>query len=304
MMEGGTMRNSKTKKNHRLGLTLVKVIIFTLCITSLLGAGLSEATLASSETESSLLLQEISKLHKDNATLKYQNETLIDTIKKNESLYSKKLADAKIAYLTFDDGPSANTSAILAVLKQYDIKATFFVNGHPHLRDLYRQISDDGHALANHTYSHDYKKIYKSADNFKKDVKKLDTFLKEITGTEPNYILRYPGGSNNHIGRDYGGMGIMNSVIKEMNKEGYLYFDWNVDSSDAYVFRQTKDNIVQAVLTQSSTLNHPIILMHDLDPKTTTVEALPEIIEGLLSKGFAFDVLSKDTHAPQFKVVN
>jgi peptidoglycan/xylan/chitin deacetylase (PgdA/CDA1 family) len=303
-MEGGTMRNSKTKKNQRLGLTLAKVIIFTLCITSLLGAGLSEATLETSVTESSLLLQEISKLHRYNAALKYQNETLIDTIKKNESLYTQKLSNAKIAYLTFDDGPSANTSAILAVLKQYDIKATFFVNGHPHLRDLYKQISDDGHALANHTYSHDYKKIYKSADNFKKDVKRLDVFLKETTGTEPNYILRYPGGSNNHIGRDYGGMGIMNSVIKEMNKEGYLYFDWNVDSSDAYVFRQTKDNIVQAVLTQSSTLNNPIILMHDLDPKTTTVEALPEIIEGLINKGFAFDVLSKDTPAPQFKVVN
>jgi peptidoglycan/xylan/chitin deacetylase (PgdA/CDA1 family) len=304
MRKGGTMRNPNAKKNHRLGLTFVKVIIFTLCITSLLGAGLSEATLASSENQSSLLLQEISKLHKDNATLKCQNETLIDIIKKNESLYIKKLANAKIAYLTFDDGPSSNTSAILAVLKQYDIKATFFVNGHPHLRDLYKQISDDGHALANHTYSHDYKKIYKSADNFKKDVKELDTFLKETTVTEPNYILRYPGGSNNHIGRNYGGIGIMNSVIKEMNKEGYLYFDWNVDSSDAYVSRQTKDNIVQAVLTQSNTLNNPIILMHDLDSKTTTVEALPEIIEGLLNKGFTFDVLSKDTPAPQFKVVN
>lgn len=297
------MRNSRTHKNHRLGLTLVKVFIFTLCISSLVGAGLSEATLASSVTESSLLLQRISKLHSDNSKLKLQNETLQGSIKKNETLYNEKLANAKIAYLTFDDGPSANTSSILAILKLYDIKATFFVNAHPDLSDLYKQISDGGHALANHTYSHDYKSIYQSANSFKKDVKKLDTFLTEVTGKEPNYILRFPGGSNNHISRDYGGMEIMNSVIKEMNKEGYLYFDWNVDSSDASTFRQSKDKIVQAVLTQSSGQNHPIILMHDLDPKTTTVEALPEIIEGLKSKGFAFDVLSKNTDAPQFTVV-
>ena len=303
MTEGDTMINSKADKSPKLGLLLIKVFIFTLFISSLVGAGLSEATLASSENESSLLLQKISKLHNDNAKLKLQNEDLKGAIKKNETLYIKKLENAKIAYLTFDDGPSMNTSAILAILKQYNIKATFFVNGHPHLKDLYKQISDDGHALANHTYSHDYKNIYKSADSFKKDVKKLDAFLTNLTGKEPNYILRFPGGSNNHISRDYGGMEIMNSVIKDMNKEGYLYFDWNVDSSDAYVFRQSKDNIVQAVLTQSSELNHPIILMHDLDPKTTTVDALREIIEGLRSKGYAFDVLSKTTHAPQFKTV-
>ena len=43
--------------------------------------------------------------------------------------------------------------------------------------------------------------------------------------------------------------------------------------------------------------------MHDLDPKTTTVQALPEIIEGLKKQGFIFDVLSKNIYAPQFKVV-
>jgi peptidoglycan/xylan/chitin deacetylase (PgdA/CDA1 family) len=297
------MRNSKADKNHRLGLILVKVFIFTLCFSSLVGAGLSGATLASSVNESSLLLQKISKLHSDNAKLKLQNQNLTGAIKKNQTLYNEKLANAKIAYLTFDDGPSSNTLGILAILKQYDIKATFFVNGHPDLENLYKQISDDGHALANHTYSHDYKSIYSSPANFKKDVKKLDAYITEITGKEPNYILRYPGGSNNHISRGYGGMEIMNSVIKELNKEGYLYFDWNVDSSDASVFCQTKDNIVQAVLTQSSQVKHAIILMHDLNPKITTVQALPEIIEGLKSKGFIFDVLSKNTVAPQFTVV-
>ena len=94
--------------------------------------------------------------------------------------------------------------------------------------------------MANHTYSHDYKNIYSSPDNFKNDVKKLDTFLTEITGKEPTHILRYPGGSNNNISHNYGGMKIMNNVIKEMNMEGYKYFDWNVDSSDASHIVKTK----------------------------------------------------------------
>ncbi|MCJ7650159.1 MAG: polysaccharide deacetylase, partial [Candidatus Lokiarchaeota archaeon] len=72
--------------------------------------------------------------------------------------------------------------------------------------------------------------------------------------------------------------------------------------SDASTFRQSKHKIVQAVLTQSSNHKHPIILMHDLNPKTTTVEALPEIIEGLQNSGFKFDVLSNNIYAPQFKV--
>lgn len=296
------MRNSKKKKNRKLGHLFIRIIILTLLTTSIIAASLSHSSRASIESESNSLLLEISTVNKDNATLKHKNETLIDTIKKNESLYSKSLTNAKIAYLTFDDGPSANTPAILAILKKYDIKATFFVNGHSSLSDLYKQISDDGHALANHTYSHDYKLVYSSVDNFKKDVKKLDAFIKETTGAEPNHVLRYPGGSNNHISRSYGGVAVMNSILKEMNNEGYVYFDWNVDSTDASVFRQTKDNIVQAVLNQSSSVKNPIILMHDLNPKTTTPEALPEIIEGLINKGFSFDVLSKDTPATQFRV--
>ncbi len=291
------------RKKHSLAILLVKILIFTLCIFSLIGAAFSEVTVVASENESSLLLQQISQISSSNEKLKLQNKNLENAIIKNETLYKEKLANAKIAYLTFDDGPSSNTLEILRILKQYDIKATFFVNAHPNLRPLYNQIFDDGHVLANHTYSHDYKSIYASADNFKKDVEKLDLYLKEVTGMEPNYILRFPGGSNNTVSHNYGGKEVMTTVISQMNKDGYLYFDWNVDSTDASTFRQDKDKIVQAVLSQSSNTKHANILMHDLDPKTTTVQALPEIIEGLKNQGFIFDVLSKNTPAPQFKVV-
>lgn len=301
------MRNSRKKKKSSIALLLVKVFILTLFISSIVEAVVGEATVVRSSNESTLLLQEINEMHYHNEKLKAENKNLQSRIKQNENTYKQssykaRIAKTKIAYLTFDDGPSKNTVEILKILKQYNIKATFFVNGHPDLRDLYKQISDDGHALANHTYGHDYKNIYASPYNFKKDVKKLDNFLTEITGKEPNHILRYPGGSNNNIGADYGGMGIMNTIIKEMNASGYKYFDWNVDSSDASTYRQNKDIIVQAVLNQSSQIRHPIILMHDLEHKTTTVQALPEIIMGLKNQGFIFDVLSNDIYSPQFKV--
>jgi len=301
------MRNSSKNNKRSVALLLVKVFILTLFVSSLLKAAVGEATVVRSETQSTLLLQEIKQMHYNNEKLKSENENLQNRIKKNqmsynETSYRAKIANTKIAYLTFDDGPSNNTLGILKILKQYDIKATFFLNGNPDLKDMYKQISEDGHALANHTYSHDYKTIYASAYNFKKDVKKLDDFITEITGKQPNHILRYPGGSNNNISINYGGKEIMNTVIKEMNEEGYTYFDWNVDSSDASKYRQSKNNIVKAVLNQSSVIKHPIILMHDLDQKTTTVQALPEIIVALKNRGYKFDVLSNNTYAPQFVV--
>ncbi|MBU3142649.1 polysaccharide deacetylase family protein [Clostridium sp. CF012] len=297
------MRTSRKRKKGSISLLLVKVFILTLFISSIVKAAVGEATVVKSVNESALLHKEINQMHSHNEKLRSENKNLQSSIKKNETSYKQTSQNAKIAYLTFDDGPSANTLEILKILKQYDIKATFFVNGHPNLRYLYKQISDDGHALANHTYSHDYKNVYSSVENYKRDTKKLDDFLTEVTGKESNHILRYPGGSNNNISSDYGGKEIMTAIIKEMNASGYKYFDWNVDSSDASTYRQNKNIIVQAVLNQSSQIKHPIILMHDLEPKTTTVQALPEIIQGLKNQGFIFDVLSKDIYAPQFKVV-
>lgn len=291
------------EKKHSLKFLIVKIFILALCIASFLQVAVSQVTVVSSEHKHNSLSRQINQIHKDNKKLKSQNKILKSNINRDETLYKDKLDNTKIAYLTFDDGVSSNTLPILEVLKKYNVKATFFVNGHPESRNLYKQISDDGHTLANHTYSHDYNNIYASPDNFKKDVKKLDVFLTEITGKKPSHILRYPGGSNNTVSHSYGGTEIMNSVIKKMNKDGYKYFDWNVDSSDASAFCQHKHKIIESVLTQSSRTKHPIILMHDLNPKTTTVEALPQIIEGLKNQGFIFDVLSENTYAPQFKVV-
>ncbi|MBE6032865.1 MAG: hypothetical protein E7224_06695, partial [Clostridiales bacterium] len=101
--------------------------------------------------------------------------TLEDKILAGES-------DVKIAYLTFDDGPYKQTEQYLAILDQYDIKATFFVIGRPDRADYYRLIRDKGHTIANHTYSHGIRKgLYDSPQSFIGQVNKLEDLLYEET---------------------------------------------------------------------------------------------------------------------------
>jgi peptidoglycan/xylan/chitin deacetylase (PgdA/CDA1 family) len=207
----------------------------------------------------------------------------------------------KIAYLTFDDGPSANTESILNILRRYGIHATFFVVGKGSLEGqrLYRLIVKEGHLLGNHTYSHNYASLYSSVHAFAQDTQRLSKLLERITGVKPT-LLRYPGGSNNQICRHYGGAGIMTPIINEMKREGYVYTDWNVSSTDAASAVQPKNEIIDAVLNGSKNKSKAIILMHDVTAKITTIEALPEVIEGLIKQGFHFDVLGPDKFLFQF----
>ena len=106
----------------------------------------------------------------------------------------------KKVYLTFDDGPSKNTTQILDILDEYNIKATFFVVGKTdnYSKDIYRRIVDEGHSLGLHSYSHRYEIIYESLDNFQYDLYKLQEFLYDVTNYKAN-IYRFPGGSGNEV---------------------------------------------------------------------------------------------------------
>lgn len=215
--------------------------------------------------------------------------------------YSKEISGEKIAYLTFDDGPSKNTIKILDTLKKYNIKATFFVNGRTdsQSKQLYKRIVAEGHSIGSHIYSHDYSEIYRNKTAFMNSFNKLQNYIKNLTGVNME-ILRFPGGSNNQVSYKYGGKGLMKELTKEMKKQGYVYFDWNVDSTDASVALQSKSKIVSSVLNGSKGKKQVVILMHDAAYKTTTAQALPEIIEGLKKQGFQFDRITKTSYAPQF----
>ena len=200
----------------------------------------------------------------------------------------------KIAYLTFDDGPSDNTNRILDILKANDIKATFFVNGHPTYKDLYLRIKNEGHTIGNHTYVHAYDKVYKNPTSFFTDVDNLNNYLQSI-GIEKSNVLRFPGGSNNTVSFKYGGETLMNKITKEVVNRGYQYYDWNVSSGDASAKMLNKNQIVNNVLNGARGKNEAVILMHDTKPKITTFEALQEIINGLKAQGFSFKKIEKET---------
>ncbi len=204
----------------------------------------------------------------------------------------------KKAYLTFDDAVSDNTYSILDTLDRYDAKATFFLNfgADP---NLLLRMRDSGHAVGNHTWSHDYAAIYSSPQSFWADFDREQQYLEGILGYSPR-LMRFPGGSNNTVSHKYGGKNLMYTLAAQANEYGYLYFDWNVSSGDASGGLASKDSIVQNVLSGAKNKDSAVILMHQSKPKTTTAEALPEIIEGLRGMGFVLLPLSEDSIRPQF----
>ncbi|MBD5470307.1 MAG: polysaccharide deacetylase [Lachnospiraceae bacterium] len=196
----------------------------------------------------------------------------------------------KRVYLTFDDGPSPNTDRILDILKEYDVKATFFVVGKENYTDQYKRIVDEGHTLAMHSYSHVYKDIYSSLDAYKQDLGELRTFLYELTGVECN-IVRFPGGSSNTISKVD-----MHTLIDYLDSENMVYYDWNVSSGDASGTYRSANQIASNVLGNIDKYNNAVVLMHDAAEKNSTVDALPTIIETILqSEDTVLLPISEDT---------
>lgn len=182
-------------------------------------------------------------------------------------------------YLTFDDGPSENTLPILEILEAYGVKATFFVTGqeadsHP---ERYQAIVDGGHTLGMHSYSHQYKEIYSSLDDFGSDLSRLQDYIETTTGITPQFY-RFPGGSSNTVSREP-----MELYCDYLTDNGITYFDWNVSSMDASNPMRAPEEILANCTEQLERYENAVILMHDASNKTSTVEALPGIIETILA---------------------
>ena len=207
-------------------------------------------------------------------------------------------SDRKIAYLTFDDGPSENTGKILDILDRYNVKATFFVIYHKNMESSYKAIVERGHTIALHSYTHSYRKIYKSESAYFDDLNKIHDYVQSVTGVD-SHMIRFPGGSSNTISNKYH-KDIMKTLKKEVVEKGYVYHDWNVDSTDASGNNRAPEKLlanVQSTLTKHRVCN---VLMHDTgSSKQTTVEALPSIIEYVRSQGYEMEALTDESPAIQ-----
>ena len=213
----------------------------------------------------------------------------------------KVISNDKIIYLTFDDGPSHSiTSKLLDILKEENVKATFFVINHgDDLNYLIKREYDEGHTVAIHSYTHNYDQIYTSVDAYFKDLEAMKNKIKNITGINSN-IIRFPGGSSNTISRF--NPGIMTTLTQEVINRGYVYFDWNVSSGDAGGASNSLDVYNNVINNLNSKSN--IVLLHDFESNYKTLEAIKNIIKTAKSQGYQFKSLDVNSPIIRHKVNN
>ena len=176
-------------------------------------------------------------------------------------------------YLTFDDGPSAeNTPAVLDILKEHNIKATFFVIGenvrrHP---EVARRIVEEGHTIGIHCNRHVYDEIYESVEAYLADFQEAYDAVYEVTGAEVK-LFRFPGGSINAYNKE-----VYEDIIAEMTERGFVYFDWNGSLEDA-VSKSTPEQLVRNAVESTLGRKKVVMLAHDI--VSNTVSCLEQLID-------------------------
>lgn len=199
-----------------------------------------------------------------------------------------KTRTEKTVYLTFDDGPSEITEKILEILDREKVKATFFVIGPEGEKTDERllKIYESGHKIGVHSWSHDYGKIYSSADNFLKDFNDDRQWIYDVTG-EYTDIFRFPGGSGN----SRADKNIMCDIRAEMTRRGFVWYDWNADGEDSIHEYISAWEIAENVF-KCENKDEIVVLLHDSSMKHTTPEALSIIISKYKAEGYSFGVLT------------
>lgn len=259
-------------------LILGVVLPILLCVLLYIKVGRLESRLQKLEAEKQVSEVSVDDVYELDDTLVevFQEEDL----KRYENLSLKK-DEAKEGktkvYLTFDDGPGLLTGKVLDILKEKNVKATFFViaREEPEYAEIYQRIVEEGHTLGMHSYTHKYQEIYSSEDAFWQDLTKLQEFLYDTTEVWPRFY-RFPGGSSNHVSKLS-----METLTKELVDQDIFYLDWNVSAQDAtsepLSARQIANNVIQNVCKYDTA----VVLLHDAPNKKATVEALPIIIDEL-----------------------
>lgn len=220
-----------------------------------------------------------------------------------DPVYQDKLAEGiaegihyyfnpKTMYLTFDDGPSEeNTSAILDILKEHNIKATFFVVGenvrrHP---EVAQRIVEEGHTIGIHCNRHEYNEIYESVDSYLEDFQEAYDAVYEVTGVEVK-LFRFPGGSINAYNKD-----VYEDIIAEMTERGFIYFDWNGSLEDA-VSKSTPEQLVENAVESTLGRKKVVMLAHDIVYNTTL--CLEELIDSFPE--YRMEPLTEEVSPVQF----
>jgi len=230
----------------------------------------------------------INNINKNNQAFMTTNYSLKD---------SGDIKTPKFVYLTFDDGPTyVVTAKLLDVLKKQNVKATFFVVGKEieGKESILKRIYNEGHSIGLHTYSHNFKKIYKSTNDFINEMTKTSDKIEQVIGFAPK-IIRFPGGSSKRLN---------SFTLQAIHNKNFKVFDWNVNIYDGI-----NPNLSVAQLIKNSKINKgkndvAIVLMHCNFNNKNTIKALPEIIKYYLDSGYIFKVITENTPEYYYKFKN
>ena len=195
--------------------------------------------------------------------------------------------DGKIVYLTFDDGPTPSvTSKILDILKEHNIKASFFVIGKKVKEnpEIVKRAYNEGHFIGNHTYSHNNSILYKNSKNFISEIKTTDLEIGKAIGIDNyhSYLFRFPNGFMSNMYKTE-----KENYAKILSNMGYSYIDWNAlnkDSERKYTNKQLLENLQQSIKNK----NILVILMHDTKDVNNSSCILDESINYLKNQGYSF----------------
>lgn len=204
----------------------------------------------------------------------------------------------KLVFLTFDDGPNQKISPlILDTLKQEGVHGTFFVVGrgvHEKNSSVLKREINEGHSIAIHSFTHDYKILYpgRKANPSKvmEEYHRTNQAIKDILGEEfDSKVFRYPGG---HMSWKN-----IEAADAELEKENIVWLDWNSlcgDGEPKRIRPTTAQGMFDfTVRTANSNVNKDVIvvLMHDAENKSLTAQALPQIIKHFKNEGYKFGIL-------------
>ena len=241
-------------------------------------------------TKKTIIISLILLLISINLSILFGNANMQETvanITSEEDLQLLLKSDYKIAYLTFDDGPTQKmTPKILDILEKENVPATFFVVGkhvkeHP---ELVKRAYDSGHYIANHTFSHNNSKIYKSTENFINEIVNTDKEIASALELESycSHVFRFPEGYMTNKYRKEKEKGL--EALKEMD---YVYVDWNCLNKDSET-KCSNNQLINNLIKSSKNKKSLVVLMHDTGDVNNTDEVLEASIEYLKEKGYEF----------------
>ena len=291
------------RKNRDLKIVIAIIILAILGIIASVGVILydkSKVVEASTEN-TNILTEEVSMSDNTSEDAKEGNDSQVEeNNQENNNQNSEEVQqfinsinniyngnEGKRVFLTFDDGPTKEvTPHILDILDKYNIKATFFVLGarvdqNP---DILKREYESGHYIANHSYSHKYSKIYKSADAILEEYDKTEEAIRNAIGDSSysSHLYRFPGGSK---GGPY--EKIKKEARKKLKENGIAYLDWSALTYDAEGAK-TKEDILKNLKETMKGWDNVVILMHDAADKQITYETLEDVIKYLQEEGYAF----------------